>query len=50
VFNPLNPPADARVNEARTICTGSGGTFVNLMPLSYSCVLPATTQAVRLAG
>jgi hypothetical protein len=48
VFNPLNAPAS--VNEARTICTGRGGTFVNLMPASYSCVLPATTQAVRLAG
>jgi hypothetical protein len=41
VFNPLNP-ANRRVTEARRICTGAGGTFVNLLPLSYACVLPTT--------
>jgi hypothetical protein len=36
----LIPSADARVTEARNICTGRGGTFVNLLPASYACVLP----------
>jgi Ca2+-binding RTX toxin-like protein len=45
VFNPLRP-ADRRVVEARNICTGRSGTFVNLLPLSYACVLPSATQAV----
>jgi hypothetical protein len=39
VFNILRP-ADRRVVEARRICTGRGGTFVNLLPASYACVLP----------
>jgi hypothetical protein len=39
VFNPLRP-ANRRVNEARNICTGRRGTFVDLLPLSYACVLP----------
>jgi hypothetical protein len=39
VFNILRP-ADRRVDEARTICTGRSGTFVNLLPASYGCVLP----------
>jgi hypothetical protein len=39
VFNILRP-ADRRVVEARNICTGLGGTFVNLLPASYSCLLP----------
>ncbi len=41
VFNPLNP-ANRRVTEARRICTGAGGTFVSLLPLSYACLLPST--------
>ncbi|GAB2958444.1 calcium-binding protein [Saccharothrix stipae] len=41
VFDPLNP-ANRRVPEARRICTGAGGTFVSLLPLSYSCLLPTT--------
>jgi hypothetical protein len=41
VFNVLRP-ANRRVPEARNICTGRGGTFVNLLPLSYSCLLPRT--------
>jgi hypothetical protein len=41
VFNPLNP-ANRRVQEATNICTGAGGTFVNLLPLSYACLLPTT--------
>ena len=40
VFNILRP-ADRRVVEARNICTGRSGTFVNLLPLSYACVLPS---------
>ncbi|MFI6026611.1 hypothetical protein [Amycolatopsis magusensis] len=39
VFNPLSP-ANRRVPEATKICTGAGGTFVNLVPLSYACLLP----------
>jgi Ca2+-binding RTX toxin-like protein len=39
VFNPLGS-TNRRVSEARAICTGAGGTFVNLLPLSYSCLLP----------
>jgi hypothetical protein len=39
VFNILNP-ADRRVDEASKICTGRSGTFVNLLPASYACVLP----------
>ncbi|WP_414944503.1 calcium-binding protein [Amycolatopsis sp. cmx-11-32] len=46
VFNPLNP-ANRRVQEAGGICVGAGGTFVNLLPLSYSCLLPATPQATH---
>jgi hypothetical protein len=44
----LSTSANQRLPEARKICTGRGGTFV-VTPLSkgYSCVLPATTQAVR---
>jgi hypothetical protein len=41
VFNPLST-RDRRVREARNICRGSGGTFVNLLPLSYACLLPNT--------
>jgi hypothetical protein len=41
VFNILRP-RDRRVTEARSICTGAGGTFVNLLPLSYACLLPTT--------
>jgi hypothetical protein len=41
VFNPLNP-GNRRGREARAICTGAGGTFVNLLPLAYSCLLPST--------
>jgi len=44
VFNILRP-ADRRVTEARNICTGRRGAFVNLLPLSYACVLPRATQA-----
>jgi hypothetical protein len=40
VFNPLDP-TERRASEARNICTGQGGTFVNLLPLSYSCLLPS---------
>jgi len=36
----LSAPADPRVPEARNICTGRGGTFVDALPLSYACVLP----------
>jgi len=36
----LSPPANPRVPEAKSICTGRHGTFVNLLPLSYACVLP----------
>jgi hypothetical protein len=46
VFNILSP-ADRRVVEARNICTDRSGTFVNLLPASYACVLPATMQATR---
>jgi hypothetical protein len=46
VFNPLTP-GDHRVPEARNICTGLRGTFVDLAPVSYSCLLPAAAQAVR---
>jgi Ca2+-binding RTX toxin-like protein len=35
----LNPHADPRVNEARNICTASGGTFTNPLPPSYACLL-----------
>ena len=45
VFNILRP-ADRRVEEASGICTGRRGTFVNLLPASYACVLPRATQAV----
>jgi Ca2+-binding RTX toxin-like protein len=38
----LRPSRDPRVTEARGICTGRRGTFVNLLPASYACVLPAT--------
>ncbi len=44
VFNPLSP-TNRRVQEARNICTGAGGTFVSLLPLSYACLLPAAAQA-----
>ncbi len=46
VFNPLIP-ADRRVQEARGICTGANGTFVNLLPLSYACLLPTMQLAIR---
>jgi hypothetical protein len=46
VFNILRP-ANRRVGEARSICRGSGGIFVNLLPLSYACLLPTTMQATR---
>jgi hypothetical protein len=46
LFNPLST-TDRRVQEARNICTAAGGTFVNLLPLSYTCLLPATAQATR---
>jgi hypothetical protein len=36
----LNPASNPRVTEARNICTGSGGTFVNPVPPSYACLLP----------
>jgi hemolysin type calcium-binding protein len=49
VFNPLSP-ANRRVGEASSICTGAGGTFVNLLPLSYSCLLPTTPQASHSTG
>ncbi|MCX2949110.1 calcium-binding protein [Lentzea sp. NEAU-D7] len=49
VFNPLSPK-NRRVQEARGICTGAGGTFVSLLPLSYACLLPATSQGIRLAN
>jgi hypothetical protein len=49
VFNPLAPNGH-RIPEARSICTGRHGTFVDLAPLSYSCLLPAATQAVRFIG
>jgi hypothetical protein len=39
VFDILRP-ANRRVDEARKICTGRSGTFVNLLPVSYACVLP----------
>ncbi|MDX3187729.1 calcium-binding protein [Streptomyces sp. MN03-5084-2B] len=42
LFNPLSP-ADRRVTEARRICTGAGGTFVSLLPLSYACLLPTAS-------
>jgi hypothetical protein len=45
VFNILRP-GNRRVVEARNICTGRRGTFVNLLPASYACVLPRATQAV----
>jgi RTX calcium-binding nonapeptide repeat (4 copies) len=38
----LRPSRDPRVTKARGICTGRGGRFVNLLPLSYACVLPTT--------
>jgi len=41
LFNPLSP-TNRRAQEARNICTGAGGTFVNLLPLSYACLLPTT--------
>jgi hemolysin type calcium-binding protein len=41
VFNPLSP-TNRRAREARGICTGAHGTFVNLLPLSYACLLPTT--------
>jgi len=44
VFNPL-APADRRVQEAGKICTGANGTFVNLLPVSYACLLPTGPQA-----
>jgi hypothetical protein len=46
VFNPLSP-VNRRAPEAMNICTGAGGTFVNLLPLSYACLLPSTPQATR---
>ena len=46
VFNPLSP-VNRRVQEARSICTGAGGTFVSLLPLSYACLLPTTSQAIH---
>ncbi|WP_410659261.1 calcium-binding protein [Amycolatopsis sp. lyj-112] len=46
VFNPLNP-ANRRVQEATGICNGANGTFVNLLPLSYACLLPTTPQATH---
>ena len=46
VFNPLSP-TNRRVQEATRICTGASGTFVNLLPLSYACLLPTTPQATR---
>jgi hypothetical protein len=39
VFNPLSS-TNRRVSEARGICTAGGGTFVSLLPLSYTCLLP----------
>jgi hypothetical protein len=36
----LSPPSNPRATEASNICTGRGGTFVNLLPLSYACLLP----------
>ena len=36
----LNPSSDPRATEAKNICTGRRGTFVNLLPLSYACILP----------
>jgi Ca2+-binding RTX toxin-like protein len=41
VFNPLSP-TNRRAQEASNICTGAHGTFVNLLPLSYACLLPTT--------
>ncbi|WP_199443516.1 calcium-binding protein [Umezawaea beigongshangensis] len=41
VFNPLSSN-NRRVPEARAICTGAGGTFVNALPAAYSCLLPTT--------
>jgi hypothetical protein len=38
----LRRPSDARVTEARNICTGRGGRFVNLLPVSYACLLPSS--------
>jgi Ca2+-binding RTX toxin-like protein len=35
----LDTSADARVDEARNICTGLGGTFVNPLPPNYACRL-----------
>jgi hypothetical protein len=49
LFNILNP-TNRRAQEAHGICTGAGGTFVNLLPLSYACLLPATPQAIRLTS
>ncbi|MEV6828216.1 hypothetical protein [Amycolatopsis sp. NPDC051102] len=42
VFNPLSS-VNRRVAEASRICTGSGGTFVSLLPLSYACLLPTAS-------
>ncbi|MEV6823447.1 calcium-binding protein [Amycolatopsis sp. NPDC051102] len=42
LFNPLSP-ANRRVTEAGRICTGAGGTFVSLLPLSYACLLPTAS-------
>lgn len=39
VFNLLKP-GNRRVHEAGAICTGAGGIFVNLLPVTYSCLLP----------
>jgi hypothetical protein len=36
----LNPSSNPRATEAKNICTGRRGTFVNLLPLSYACILP----------
>jgi hypothetical protein len=37
----LTGSTDRRIPEARGICTGRGGTFVDLLvPLSYTCALP----------
>lgn len=47
VFNPLNP-ANRRAQEAANICTGANGTFVNLLPLSYACLLPAGPQTTHV--
>jgi hypothetical protein len=46
---PALPVTNHRVAEADSVCTQSGGTFVNLL-LDYSCVLPGTTQAARFGA